>query len=369
MKDTLLVAEKNAYLIRCQLKREISSVWALMLRDRSVYALIIVLVLLISSFTSFYGYKNKIDFFSYTSILPIAILCSLALSSLSYLMFLIVRLEKRPLLCFWRKIKAMWQVRSYFIAGFALLSVLSVFISSFSTMKGMIPIIIPFQFDDMFHRLDVLLFFGEEPWRWAHWVLQSPFSILIVNVFYNVWFILLWITLSYYLCSYNNHFRKQYLISWVLCWFLLGIVLATLFSSVGPAFVQRLDPSNDIYLELMSILQTHHTWLVKNDWFGLWALNTQDELWNSYKSGKDMLGSGISAMPSMHVSMAVLMALGGGKANRWLGAVLWSFSGIIFVGSFTLGWHYAVDGLVSLPLTVAIWYVVGRCINTQSYTT
>ncbi|WP_225874899.1 phosphatase PAP2 family protein [Vibrio atypicus] len=369
MKDALLVAEKNAYLVRYQLAREVSSVWALMVRDRSVYALIIALVSLISAFTSFSGYKNEIDFFSYASILPIAILCSLALSSLSYLVFLIVRFEKRPLLCFWLKIKAIWQARAYFIAGFALLSVLSAFISSFSTMKGMIPIIVPFQFDDLFHRLDVLLFFGVEPWRWTHSILQSPLSILILNIFYNVWFILLWITLSYYLCSYKNPFRKQYLISWVLCWFLLGIVLATLFSSVGPAFVQRLDPSNDVYSELMSLLQTHHTWLVKNDWFGLWALNTQDELWNSYKSGKDMLGSGISAMPSMHVSMAVLMALGGWKINRWLGALLWSFSGIIFVGSFSLGWHYAVDGLVSLPLTVAIWYLVGKCINTRSYAT
>ncbi len=69
-----------------------------------------------------------------------------------------------------------------------------------------------------------------------------------------------------------------------------------------------------------------------------------------------MLGSGISAMPSMHVSMSVLMALGVSSLNKKLGFAFWGFTLIIYIGSFLLGWHYAVDGLVSAPITVFIWY-------------
>jgi hypothetical protein len=33
---------------------------------------------------------------------------------------------------------------------------------------------------------------------------------------------------------------------------------------------------------------------------------------------------------------------------------------VIWIGSFHLGWHYALDGLVSVALTFAIWALCGR---------
>jgi len=33
---------------------------------------------------------------------------------------------------------------------------------------------------------------------------------------------------------------------------------------------------------------------------------------------------------------------------------------VIWIGSFHLGWHYALDGLVSVALTFGIWVLCGR---------
>jgi membrane-associated phospholipid phosphatase len=76
-------------------------------------------------------------------------------------------------------------------------------------------------------------------------------------------------------------------------------------------------------------------------------------------SGKEML-NGISAMPSMHVAMAVLFALVGWKTNRGLGALLTIYAILIQIGSVHLGWHYAVDGYASAAAVSSLWLVVGR---------
>ena len=73
-----------------------------------------------------------------------------------------------------------------------------------------------------------------------------------------------------------------------------------------------------------------------------------------------MLGSGISAMPSMHNSFAVLMALSMYAVKRWLGILFIVHAIFIYIGSIALGWHYALDGIVSAPLTVLIWWLAGK---------
>ena len=127
-----------------------------------------------------------------------------------------------------------------------------------------------------------------------------------------------------------------------------------------PNFIGRLYPESSDYLPLMTLLHQQDIWLQQySPNISLSSLSTQDYLWTSYTTGKEMLGNGISAMPSMHVSMAVLMALGVSSLNRKLGILFWLFALIIYVGSFTLGWHYAVDGLVSGPVTLIIWHLCG----------
>jgi membrane-associated phospholipid phosphatase len=71
-------------------------------------------------------------------------------------------------------------------------------------------------------------------------------------------------------------------------------------------------------------------------------------------------------MPSMHVSIAWLMALLGWRISRPVGWLLTAYCACIVLGSVHLGWHYAVDGYVSIILTSGIWFVTGRIIARQA---
>jgi hypothetical protein len=65
-------------------------------------------------------------------------------------------------------------------------------------------------------------------------------------------------------------------------------------------------------------------------------------------------------MPSMHVGVAVLLAIFGWKRHRLLGLGFSAFALVIFLGSIHLGFHYAVDGYVAAIMVVVIWWISGR---------
>jgi hypothetical protein len=74
---------------------------------------------------------------------------------------------------------------------------------------------------------------------------------------------------------------------------------------------------------------------------------------------KIMFAGGISAMPSLHVALAVLFACAGFACHRAAGWAMTAFAFVIWFGSVHLGWHYAVDGLIGGALAVVLWKVAG----------
>ena len=74
------------------------------------------------------------------------------------------------------------------------------------------------------------------------------------------------------------------------------------------------------------------------------VLEIQEMLWRVYQSHGIAVGSGISAMPSLHVAIAMSVVLLARKIDRRLAIASTIFTVLIMIGSVHLGWHYAIDG-------------------------
>lgn len=227
------------------------------------------------------------------------------------------------------------------------------FLSSFTSMKQIIPGFHAFTWDETFARLDRILHFGVDPWRILQPVLGYPVITWLINIIYNLWLLALFIALYWQMFSLRDQkIRMQFFYTFVLAWAINGTFLAILFSSVGPCFLERLTGS-DYYQPLMDYL--HHA----NQSLELFAITTQDSVWESVKNHQSMIGGGISAMPSIHVTTALLFLLTARKLRLGIWPLFAVFFAVILVGSVHLAWHYASDGYLAIITTVIIWSFAG----------
>jgi hypothetical protein len=143
----------------------------------------------------------------------------------------------------------------------------------------------------------------------------------------------------------NRKFQIQAALSFQLAWLFMGGLLAIAFASVGPCFVDDFLGS-DHYAPLMARLPED-----------LHSVTAMKYLLAS--RGSEAIGGGISAMPSLHVAITVLIGLC--LRDRWprWQSLAWVYAVVIYVGSIHLGWHYASDGIVSALGMVAIWKAAG----------
>lgn len=227
---------------------------------------------------------------------------------------------------------------------------LPLFMSVFSSLKRMIPYANPYGWDADFAEWDRALHFGTHPWEWLHPLLGEPVITSAVNAAYHAWFFALFFCFIWQCLSRRDPLlRMRFLLSFLLCWMVLGSVLATAFASGGPVYYGRLTGLDDPYAPLFAYLYdaAQHV--------PIWALDVQERLWATYVDRGTELGHGISAMPSLHVAVAVLMACLGWSLARWAGWALAAFAVVIQIGSVHLGWHYAIDGYVSTVCVLLIW--------------
>ncbi len=231
------------------------------------------------------------------------------------------------------------------------------FMTAYTSLKALIPVLHPFAWDSVFSQWDLWIHGGYHPWQLLHPVIGQPLISYLINVIYNFWFYVVFGVMAWQAASLRApRLRLQFLLSFVLTWALLGSLAATLFSSAGPVYFGRVTGLADIYEPLMAYLHA------ANEVYPIWALGVQEMLWSNSELSISSPGSGISAMPSMHVATSVLFTLLGWRTHRMLGIAFTLFTGVIFVGSIHLGWHYAVDGYFAIAATCLIWTVVGRAL-------
>jgi hypothetical protein len=235
-----------------------------------------------------------------------------------------------------------------------------VFASSFTVFKAAIPRLHPYTWDTTLSAWDVALHGGKAPWERLQPLLGHPLVTGLLNFSYHFWFFLFYAILYWLILDTRRPLlRMQFLLSFALTWIALGSILAVLFASVGPCYYGHFH-SSDPYAPLMAYLHD------ANEHVPVWALQVQEMLWQSYQAKGAGSELGISAMPSMHVATAMLMALMGWKVNRAAGIALSLFAVLILLGSIHLGWHYALDGYVGAAGAALVWQLVGRMLGRQA---
>jgi hypothetical protein len=257
-----------------------------------------------------------------------------------------------PIAALWRKFKGIVSDRDRMAAGLPVFVALVTFMYVFTMVKAYITVLAPFTWDAQFDSWDRALHFGYRPWE----LLQPVFGYwpvtFLVNLNYNMWFVVMNVFWAYYaFVAGPGVERNRFFLSYMIIWIVGGGILAVLFSSAGPCYFGELGISPDPYAPLMAYLNEANTHLP------IWALNTQDMLW-SFRAEGSAFG-GISAMPSMHNATALLFILASAQRPLWVRRVLTVHAALIFLGSIHLGWHYAIDGYVAWIVAFAVWKAMG----------
>jgi len=237
-------------------------------------------------------------------------------------------------------------------SAFLLFGAYAAYLTAYTTYKFNIPAIVPFYADGLLAEVDRLIH-GTDPWRIAHGMAGDWWRYLVVQAYSHMWFAAWFGTVLYAIAYARPGDRARYLWGNVLTLAVVGTILATLLSSAGPNF-PSMFPEGARFIPLRAELEASPA--------NASLLLYIDYLRDAYFQPAGAIGTGISAMPSVHVAIAVLNAWFYSSLGRRRGLVAWLFAALILFGSVYTGWHYAVDGYVSIAVVSLIWWAACRWI-------
>lgn len=222
--------------------------------------------------------------------------------------------------------------------------------AAFSTLKHVTPVYVPFFADPFLADLDAVIHLGD-PWKVAHAVFPQSLEPALFVLYGPIWFVQMVGMMLVAAFAKDNVYRARYLLSFLLVAIILGSVVRIVGSSAGPIFFDKIT-GGDRFADLVSVLGTTPS--------GRGMIATADYLYASYSQDRTVFGTGIAAMPSLHVAVALLNALFLSRFGRWSRYWGWLYFAAIMFGSVYFGWHYAIDGYLAIIATVVIWRCSGR---------
>ncbi len=209
--------------------------------------------------------------------------------------------------------------------------------SAFTTLKHEYSFIVPFHADEVLADMDAALAFHVDPWESArNFPGVAPAPMFSFALYSQLWFV--------GDCRRSGlrglHFRQGqpgplFRLLRALSVILLSSLVRIAGSSAGPVFYDRRIMGGDRFADLIGSLERRFP-------AGPKTLGLTDYLYSAYTSQHTVLGTGISAMPSLHVALAFLNALFLASRHRIAGRIAWAYARhVILFGSVYFGWHYA----------------------------
>ncbi len=321
--------------------------------DRAIYILAGLYIAATTCLAIWLGGEHKLVLFMYRIVWPVGV-ANFAL------IYLLVRklpgavrdAPDRPLREFGRRIAEVITPRV--VAGACLIATQSVIMGTFTSVKNLLTDMTGYVWDRRLADIDAFLHGGVDAWHWLSPIVTHPWAVSVVEHGYlTAWMaMVVGIPAVVAVSPSLSHMRVRMFITYILCWIVVGNVLAGLFMSAGPAFFGEVTGDFDRF----RVLIDH---LAANTGSAYSAFDLQRDLWYVYSHDQVALGTGISAFPSMHVAMATLWVIVGFQVNRRLGAIALGLLLFFLTGSVVLGWHYAIDGYASILIVLALWAIVG----------
>lgn len=253
----------------------------------------------------------------------------------------------------WRFVYARWLGSGRLVGTLVILATFPALLDVMYGFRLALTTFEPFFLDPALMRIDALLHGGNHPWELLQPLVGHPAVTWFLDAVYVYgWFAVLWFGVIWQTIHGREPVRSQFLMTFALAWIILGTGLAIMTSSAGPAFYGRVTGLDDPFAGLMTYLAT------VDQQIPLRAVANQERLWTSYTEW-----GGMTAMPSMHLSIVSAVVLAGIRTHRWMSWVLLPFGAVILIGSVHLGWHYAIDSYVGILATVLIWWMSGHFVR------
>jgi hypothetical protein len=260
----------------------------------------------------------------------------------------------------WRRLRSSRLSDARLASYVVVCGLMPLLVACYTGWKVWLNVSVPFAWDESLATLDRAIHGARYPWEMLQPLLNINWvTDLIVAAYTLGWIMVLQGTTVWQALAAPSLRRSQFLVASALGWPLAGNLIAGAYMSAGPWFDARSDPFGSPFLPL-----GEHIARIGGQ--TLWA---QDYLFKAYESRHTGdVAAGISAMPSMHLVMATIVAcfmFTYGLAPR---IVAVAFVGVILVGSIVLGWHYAVDGYAGILVGILTWTVAGHIVRSARAT-